>query len=391
LKTAILLLTAVLSWSAPAGVYAQGPTTLEYPYIYKSTRAMGMGGAYTAVGGRVDTLFYNPAGLSNIRPGRGWEVNGFPIPINVSAEVNKGGQDFATSLMDALNLKDRPDDPDAATRDERLQALNDLLTKHRGEKLHLRFADFPSIGRNYGGWAFGAGGLGSLRVDAIAHQGFGSDGFFEANADITYGVLGGLSTEAADSVFAGLSLKFLHRTSLVHNFTAREMLERQVDLKEFMLNEFRRSGEALGLDAGVIWKFAPGSRLRPALGMSVMNIGDLNFRGAGRVPQTVNAGLSVNPRRALIAAIDYVDVLNGYRQDRDPAKRLRYGAELQAFDDQPAALALRAGMYQGALTLGAELRILIVTISYAKYSEETGAFAGQDKDERQLLTVNVGW
>jgi len=32
---------------------------------------MGMGGAYTAVGGRVDSLFYNPAGLINIPGTRG--------------------------------------------------------------------------------------------------------------------------------------------------------------------------------------------------------------------------------------------------------------------------------------------------------------------------------
>ena len=35
----------------PAVVFAQSPTSREYPYLYKSPRAMGMGGAYTAIGG----------------------------------------------------------------------------------------------------------------------------------------------------------------------------------------------------------------------------------------------------------------------------------------------------------------------------------------------------
>jgi hypothetical protein len=41
------------------GAFAQSPTTREYPYIYKSTRAMGMG-ARTAVGGRVTRCFIIP-------------------------------------------------------------------------------------------------------------------------------------------------------------------------------------------------------------------------------------------------------------------------------------------------------------------------------------------
>ena len=81
MSTGNLLLIVALSLLMPAIVYAE-PTTREYPSLYKSTRAMGMGGAYTAVGGRVDALFYNPAGLINIPQDKGWEVN----LLNVSAE-----------------------------------------------------------------------------------------------------------------------------------------------------------------------------------------------------------------------------------------------------------------------------------------------------------------
>jgi len=70
-------------------------------------------------------------------------------------------------------------------------------------------------------------------------------------------------------------------------------------------------------------------------------------------------------------------------------KRLRYGTELQLFDVWPAEMSLRAGVYENHATLGADLRLLFLTVSYVMYSEEIGAFAGQDK--RQLLTVNIGW
>ena len=378
-----------------SGAFAQSPTALEYPSIYKSTRAMGMGVAYTAVGGRVDSLFYNPAGLINIPRDKGWEVNGFPgvIPLNVSAEYGKNVQSFLNDLTDATDTGDL--NGDGSEDDDQLRATNDVLAKYRGSNLHLRLADFPSIGKNYDRWAFGIGGFASARIDAMTHQGFGSDGLLEVNADATYGALGGFSMSVANNVYAGLSLKYLLRESLVHNFTARELVDKEDNLDEFIEDDLLQKGSALGLDTGVIWKFAPQSPLKPAVGASIMNIGGLSFGSAGKIPQTINAGISINPSiswsRSLIVGLDYVDILNSYQQDTDMAKRIRYGAELQLFDIWPVEMALRAGMYQGAPTLGFDFRLTIISISYAMYTEEIGAFAGQDRDKRQLLTVNVGW
>jgi hypothetical protein len=126
-----------------------------------------------------------------------------------------------------------------------------------------------------------------------------------------------------------------------------------------------------------------------------LNIGDLDFKEAGLIPMSINAGIAVNPRitwfRNLIIAADYVDITENFTEDTDIAKRIRYGAELQLFDKLPVEMALRAGMYQGSATFGADLRLLIFTVSYTMYSEEVGAYAGQDSDKRQMLTLNVGW
>jgi hypothetical protein len=395
MRTRFLSLIVVLVLTAPASVFAQDPSSLEYPYVYKSARAMGMGGAYTAVGGRVDTLFYNPAGLSNIPRDKGWEINGFPlvVPLNLSVETNQNGLDFAKDIQDALDTEDLNGDGDS--NDDQLRAANDVLAKFRGENLHLRVADFPSIGKSNDGWAFGVGGLGSVRFDGIAHQGFGEEGLLEVNADVLYGALAGFSKNVSANVVAGLSLKYLHRISLIHNFTARELVEQQDDLGDFVTNELKKEGNALGADVGVLWMFAPDSALKPSLGVSVMNAGDLNFGNAGRIPQSVNLGVSINPSlswsRSLIVGADYIDVLNNFKQDKDLPKRLRFGAELQLFDINPVELALRAGMYQGAPTAGFDLRLLVFTFSYAMYTEELGAYPGQDSDKRQLLTFNVGW
>ena len=48
-------------------------------------------------------------------------------------------------------------------------------------------------------------------------------------------------------------------------------------------------------------------------------------------------------------------------------------------------------MYENSPTAGFDVRLLIFTVSYAMYTEEVGAYAGQNKDKRQLLTVDIGW
>jgi hypothetical protein len=382
-----LLLAAVLL--APGGASAASASSLEYPYLYKSTRAMGMGGAYTAIGGRVDTLFYNPAGLTNIPKDKGWEVN----ILNLSAEVGKNALDFIDDLQTALDTGDL--NGDGSTDDDQLKTVNDLLAANLGRNIHARVADFTSFGRSYDSAALGFGALVSGKIDAVPHQGLGPEGLLEVNADATYGAIGGVSIPVGNGFFAGGTLKVLHRESLIHSFTAREIVDRQDTLDEYITDELRTKGDAVGFDAGLLWKFSPDSWWRPSVGLSVMNIGDLDFGDAGTIPMTVNAGVALNPRiamfRSLVLGADIVDMTKEFEQDEDLAKRVRYGAELQLFDKRLLELALRAGMYEGYPTFGAELRTLVFSLSYAMYSEEVGAYAGQDRDKRHLLTFNLGW
>jgi len=384
----LLALVAVL-WFGPAMAFAQQPTSQEYPYLYKSTRAMGMGGAYMAVGGSADSMFYNPAALINIPRDKGWEVN----LVNICAELSNHAVDFVKDIRNALNASDTNGDGTAS--DEQLTAVNDVLAKYRGQEQHARVADFTSIGKSYDRFAFGVGALASGRIDAIPHQGMGSDGILEVDADATYGAVGGVSIGLTRNLFAGIDIKPLHREALIHNFTAQELVDHQNDLRNYIQKSLAQSGDAVGFDAGLLWNLAPLSRLRPSFGVSVLNIGNLDFGKAGQIPQSLNVGIAINPTssmyRSLIIAMDYVDVLNNFKEDQDRIKRLRVGAELQLFDVWASEMTMRAGMYEGYPTLGVDVRLLIFKISYAMYTEEIGAYAGQDKNKRQLLTFDIGW
>lgn len=388
-KIQFQLLFGITMLLLPMVVFAQEPTSRAYPYLYKSPRAMGMGGAYTAIGGRVDTLFYNPAGLSNIPKDKGWEVN----VLNPAVGVSDKTQDFVKDMQDALDTKDLNND--GSSDDDQMRAVNNILAKYRGMNLHANVSDFTSFGKNYDRFAFGLGGLANARLDAMAHQGFGPEGFLEVNADATYGPVGGFSYAVNDNLYAGISLKLLKRESLVHNFTTREFVEKQDTLDKYIMDELRTSNSAFGADAGVIYKLSQYPKLKPALGLSVMNIGDLDFKEGGKVPMTINAGVSINPPipyfRSLVLGLDYVDIANNYKQDTDKGKRVRFGGELQLFDILPAEMTVRAGMYESYPTYGADLRLFFATVSYVKYSEEVGAYAGQDRDDRQMVQLTIGW
>jgi hypothetical protein len=388
-KTILCLLLLAAAGLLLPSVSPAEPTSREYPSLYKSPRAMGMGGAYTAIGGRVDTLFYNPAGLSNIPRDKGWEVN----LLNVSAEAGDSTIDFMKGLHDALTTGDL--NGDGSTDDDQVKAVNNLLYDYRGQHIHGRVADFTSFGKSFDTLSFGAGALASGTIDAVPHQGFGPEGLLEVNGDETYGAVGGISMQLGPGFFLGASVKSFHRNSVMHDFTARELVDRSSDLKALFYDDLLKKGNAVGFDAGAIWKFAPDSWLRPSVGVSALNVGDLDFGDAGVIPMTFNAGFAVNPRieafRSLLLAADYVDFTNQYEQDSDRSKRLRYGAELQLFDTTLLELAVRGGMYEGYPTAGLDLRFSIVTLTYTMYSEEVGAYAGQDRDKRQMVTLVIGW
>jgi len=77
----------------------------------------------------------------------------------------------------------------------------------------------------------------------------------------------------------------------------------------------------------------------------VMNIGDLDFKAAGVLPQTINAGLAINPKISTFGPSHRCRLCrhyNNYTQDTDMAKRIRFGGELQLFEITPVEIAIRA-------------------------------------------------
>lgn len=378
-----LILSALLASTTSFAV------TFEYPYLYKDPRAMGMGGAYVAVGGTSSSVFYNPAGLSKIKKEAGFEVNLLKLTVG----AGKNSSNFVNDMMDALDTGDLNGDGDES--DDQIRAVNEVVKKYQGENLHINFNNYSSISKKFSKVGFTLGVLVNMKSDTITHQGFGVEGVIEEHGSLTAGPVLGLSYDALDGALnIGISGKYLIKSSVDHFFTTREVVENENNLDTYITETVAKDGSAFGGDIGIIYNLNAIPWLPISIGVSALNIGDLDFGDAGKVPMTFNAGIALKPKIPIFDwtfAIDYVDITNNYEEDSDKGKRIRAGAEISVLDRSWGGLKIRGGMYQGYWTAGAELRVLLFTVMITSYEEEVGAYAGQKGDRRYLLTLGLGW
>jgi hypothetical protein len=52
---------------------------------------------------------------------------------------------------------------------------------------------------------------------------------------------------------------------------------------------------------------------------------------------------------------------------------------------------VQAGLYQGAWTAGASLRLSFLDLAFSTYAEELGAYSGQDDDRRYMASLGFNW
>jgi len=372
----------------------------EYPQLYKDPKVMGMGGANVAVGGHASALFYNPAALSYIPREYGIEVE----LINLSVGINENILNFIDDMDDATSDSGDLDGNGipGEESDDTIATLN-VIEKYMGKNIHLAANDFTSISKKGEKVAFAVGGLAGANLDFRTHRGFGSAGLLEAKGMVYYGAAGGFSYDFSNvelfdkyilnDFSLGLGLKQITYQSIDHSLTVAEIVG-QDDIGEYILEDIAKDGMSTALDLGATYKIKP----NVIAGLSILNIGGVGDRDAVYIPMTVNAGIGYLKRwegrkffNQVRLAADYVDMTNGYEQDTDIPKRTRLGLEANVWDGWFSTLTLRTGLYQGSVTYGANIRLALVQIGYAAYEEEVGAYAGQDRDKRQMFNITFGW
>lgn len=331
----------------------------EFPTLYRGIRPLGMGGAFITLSDDENALFYNPAGLNDVR-----EFGGVGI-VNPLVEVSKASIKLYNDIKD-LDGND-------------IIEVTNVLNKHLGKHQHIRTALHPNLYFHNFALVILAQGTMDLEVRNPAYPEVVTD----ARSDLGGAV--GLATGFWGRMLqVGASAKVIQRQGVKKTFTALDIASGNFDPLEDM-----EKADDLSLDAGA--KLNLPLPLKPTVAVVVQNITDLDFGTLGKIPQQVNAGVAINPSIIGLISTSWVievdDLTKQVGGEEDFYKRVHLGAELRL----PKILSLRGGVNQGYFTAGLTLNFWILRVDGAIYTEEIGTYAGQRDDRRYAAQISLGF
>ncbi len=370
----------------------------EHAYLYKDLRIMAMGGANVAAGGYSSSLFSNPAGIANMPEHHGMVVE----LLGLSGTGSSNGKNIINDINDAI---------DTDTTD----AILDVFSKYSGERVHVDVSNYSSLSMNHGDYAWSVGLLSAVDANMTPHA--SSYDLLEvqsrAYGGITAAYAHTLKDIAAGDLTLGVGAKFIKQKSYEGALTPDDLINYD-DIGDELRDKWEKDGTGFGLDLGAIYEFHTDSDLKPALGLSVMNIGNMTFDDSyGGQPTTVNIGASIEPTIPHIVktriALDYVDLFNANKtriynldtpdnnisftdyDDTDFVKRLRFGISAMLYDNSWSSMEVATGVYQGNLTAGIDFTASVFRLGFTTYEEELGPEYGDDSDRRYSVILGIVW
>ena len=338
----------------------------EPAFIRESIRARGMGNAFTAAANDEMLLFYNPAALRSVYYNM-YEVVGFNTTTNENT-INLGKSSSGFSTIGSLAGK------------KIYNEVNLGLLSH----VNSRF-----------GWSFFSNGLLDIQVRNPIIP------YLETKAYVQTGLAGGMAWSFLDfQLDLGLGVKLVQRSGIdtkLHIFD-EAIIEFTEDQKTTKLQKKFASKAAFAPDAGVIYHFDSYHNMEPKVAFSLQNIGGLDFEGAGKVPMTMNIGVSTESEFNgfdMILAADYRDLADSQEMISKgnimTERNIKIGVEFgwQKLFNGHHLISLRAGRNGPYNSVGWSMNLFGFKVDFAKYSEEIGGYAGELEDKRTSLQVSL--
>ena len=338
----------------------------EPAFIRESIRARGMGNAFTAAANDEMLLFYNPAALRSVYYNM-YEVVGFNTTTNENT-INLGKSSSSFSTIGSLAGK------------KIYNEANLGLLSH----VNSRF-----------GWSFFSNGLVDIQVRNPIIP------YLETKAYVQTGLAGGMAWSFLDyQLDLGLGVKLVQRSGIdtkLHIFD-EAIIEFTEDTKTTKLQKKFVSKAAFAPDAGVIYHFDSYHNMEPKVAFSLQNIGGLDFEGAGKVPMTMNIGVSTESEFNgfdMILAADYRDLADSQEMISKgnimTERNIKIGVEFgwQKLFNGHHLISIRAGRNGPYNSVGWSMNLFGFKVDFAKYSEEIGGYSGELEDKRTSLQVSL--
>lgn len=234
MRLSTLSFSAVLSL-ASMHVQAQSVRSLDFTIHqeYTSTRALGMGNAFTAVADDHSAMFYNPAALA-------WRKDGH------LRMLLRGG-----TTPESLKLFDEIDKLGDKEESEKPQAYSDLITSHYGDSFYYRV---PTIGAV---WARPNWGIAfipiDLSLDIGVHRQVGPALNVNLYADSTLAFSYASKLKwlgKRHQLSWGTTVKGVHRVHVGEALSAGQLAQGQDVFDTSHANE----GLTVDLDVGTFWR-----------------------------------------------------------------------------------------------------------------------------------------
>ncbi len=339
----------------------------EPSIVRESIRARGMGNAFTATANDQMVLFYNPAGLRSVNYNM-YEAFGFNLTTNDNTIKLSSGSSGDT---------------------------NSLLGEIAGNKIYteINMGLLSHVNSRFG-WSLFGNGLLDIQVRNPVFP------YLETKAYVQGGLVAGIAWSFFDHALDfGLGAKIVNRSgvdSTFHIFDP-EIIEVTNDEKTDKLEKKFESKTTFAPDAGIIYHFDGVHNLEPKIALSAQNISGLDFGAAGKVPMTLNLGVSTESELNgfdLILAADYRDLTDGQKLVSDGSimtqRNFKFGLEvgLEKLYNGHHFFSFRLGRNGPYNSYGATLNLFGFKLDYARYSQEVGGYAGELEDKRKSFQLS---
>lgn len=349
-------------------------------------RMLSMGGAGAATFGNFDSAMMNPAGLSDVTDKRLRFLDfTFEAPWAI---------DNVSSYFD---YKDIADD-NSKTQAEKKAALRTFLGDVSREALGTRVNFYPSFtAKNlhiglladlYVNSRLRAGGLPSNQVVELG----GSAGNAALIVGLSHAFL-------ENKLQVGVTIKPIYKISIMENETqtvsdlvAGLNTGADIETQLFGADKYSHRAFGIGVDLGAKYSLAGLPYigfLKPAVAMTLQDIGDTRFFTSDplpeSIPQSLSAGLALHPEWKIVKTTFAFDLRN-ITEKQDVMNKIHMGAEARFLN----LIAVRAGLSQMYWTLGLGLDAWIFEMDAYIAAKEAGDKAHIQEQRTIGLRLSFG-